>query len=92
MKDGMVHNVLYVPKLSTNLLSIYQITNSGAGKTVLLTPHSVIIREIEDPSEIVATGKVDHHARLYSFSHFELTSPTNLLLSHSNELSRLWHE
>ena len=23
MKDGMVHNVLYVPKLSTNLLSIY---------------------------------------------------------------------
>ena len=92
MKDGMVHNVLYVPKLSTNLLSIYQITNSGAGKTVLFNLDSVIIREIKDPSQIVATGKVDHHARLYSFSHFELTPPTNVLLAHSNELSRLWHE
>ena len=92
MKDGMVYNVLYVPKLSTNLLSIYQITNSGAGKTVLFTPNSVIIREIEDPSEIVATRKVDHHARLYSFSNFELTYPTNVLISQSNELSILWHE
>ena len=92
MKDNMVHNVLYVPKLSTNLLSIYQITNYGAGKIAPLTPDSVIIHEIEDPSQIVAIGKVDHHAHLYSFSHFELTSPTNVLLSHSNELSRLWHE
>ena len=58
----------------------------------MFTPDSVISHEIEDPSEIVATGKVDHHARLYSFSHFQLTSPTNVLLSHSNELIRLWHE
>ena len=92
MKDGIVHNVLHVPKFSTNLLSIYQITNSGAGKTVMFTPDFVIIREIEDPSQIVGIGKVDNHVRWYSFSHFELTSPTNLLLSHSNELSRLWHE
>ena len=58
----------------------------------MFTPDSVIIREIEDPSQIVAIGKVDHHARLYSFSHFELTSPTNVLLAHSNELTRLRHE
>ena len=37
MKDGMVHNVLYVPKIATNFLSIYQITNSSAGKTALFT-------------------------------------------------------
>ena len=88
----MVHNVLYVPKLSTNLLSIYHITNYGAGKTVMFTLDSVIIREIEYPSQIVAIGKVDHHVCLYSFSHFELTSPTIVLLAHSNELSKLWHE
>ena len=58
----------------------------------MFTPDSVIIREIEDPSQIVAIGKVNHHARLYSFSHFELTYPTSVLLAHSNELSRLWHE
>ena len=63
MKDGMVHNVLYVPKLSTNLLSIYQITNSGAGKAVPFNPNLVIICEIENLSQIVAIGKVDHHAR-----------------------------
>ena len=90
MKDGMVHSVLYVPNIS--MLSIYQITNSGVGKTILYTLDSITICEIEDPSQMVAIGKVDLHARLYSFSHFELTSPTNVLLAHSNELSRLCHE
>ena len=49
MKNGMVHNVLYVPKISTNFLSIYQTTNFGVGKIVMFTPDSIIIREIEDP-------------------------------------------
>lgn len=35
--DDMINNVLYVPNLSTNLLSIYQITNLVSRKTILFT-------------------------------------------------------
>jgi len=51
-----------------------------------------VVCEIGDPSQIVSIGKVDHHACLYSFSHFVLELPTIALVSHSNELSKLWHE
>lgn len=37
--DDMINNVLYVPNLSTNLLSIYQITNFVSRKTILFTLH-----------------------------------------------------
>jgi hypothetical protein len=92
MIDGLINHVLYVPNLLTNLLSIYQIESSGSGKTILFAVDSIVVREIEDPSQIVAIGKVDHHACLYSFSHFVLESPTNVLLAHSSELSKLWHK
>jgi hypothetical protein len=92
MIDGMVNNVLYVPSLSTNFLSIHHITNSSSWKTILLTLDSIVVCEIEDPLQIVVIGKMDHHALLYSFSHFVLESPTNVLLAHSNGLSKLWYE
>ena len=74
MIDEPINNVLCVHNLSANLLPVYQIANSGSGKTVMFTPDSVIVREIEDLSQIVAIGKVSNHARLYSFSHFVLES------------------
>jgi hypothetical protein len=36
-------NVLHVPKLSFNLLSVYQMTNSGTENRVIFTPNSVDI-------------------------------------------------
>jgi hypothetical protein len=39
-------NVLHVPKLSVNLLSVYQMTNSDTGKKVIFTPNSVDIYDI----------------------------------------------
>jgi hypothetical protein len=81
MIDGMINNVIYVPNISANFLSIYQIANFGSGKTILFTPNFVVVREIEDPSQIVSIGKVDHNARLYSFSHFVQEYPTNVLLA-----------
>jgi len=58
----------------------------------LLTPNFVVVREFEDLSQIISIGKVDDHAHLYSFSHFVQESPTNVLLAHSNEFSKLWHD
>ena len=39
VENGHFSDVLCVPKLSCNLLSIYQITHSSEGKTVAFTPH-----------------------------------------------------
>jgi hypothetical protein len=33
------HSMMYYPSLSCNLLSVYQITHSGEGKTVEFSPH-----------------------------------------------------
>jgi len=58
----------------------------------LFTPDYVLVREIVDRSQFFSIGKVHHNALLYSFSHFVQEYPTNVLLSHSNELIKLWHE
>ncbi|MGI4370261.1 GAG-pre-integrase domain-containing protein, partial [Klebsiella pneumoniae] len=91
MDDGTFENVLYVPNLSTNLLSIYQITHYGNGKKVEFTPDSVVVKELDDDA-LVAVGQVNDNSRLYSFSHFVPSSPSRALLTHSNSESKLWHE
>ena len=43
IQDDTFNDVLYVPSLSANLLSVYQISHSGSGKTVEFTPDLVFI-------------------------------------------------
>ena len=45
VETGHFSDVLCVPKISCNLLSVYQITHLGEGKTVTFTPHQVVIKE-----------------------------------------------
>jgi hypothetical protein len=52
-------NVLHVPKLSINLLSVYQMTNSGIGKKFVFTPNDVDIYDMQTNSK-VATSEVNH--------------------------------
>jgi hypothetical protein len=59
-------NVLHVPKISVNLLSMYQMTNSDTGKRVIFTPDAVDIYDMQTNSR-VATGEVNHQSRLYTF-------------------------
>ena len=65
MENGEFQDVLYVPNLSSNLLSIYQITHLGDGHRVEFLPNLVVI-----------LGKVNHDKRFYSFSHFVPKSPS----------------
>ena len=67
LNNVQIKDVLCVPSLSCNLLSIYKITHYGEGKIVLLTPHQVVIRDLKDSQHIVATGSVDDITRLYKF-------------------------
>jgi hypothetical protein len=83
-------NVLYVPKISVNLLSMYQMLNSRNGNKFIFTPNFVDIYDMQTNSR-VSTSEVNHQSRLYTFSKFiELDSA--LLLTHADESSRIWHK
>ncbi|KAH9291033.1 hypothetical protein KI387_044162 [Taxus chinensis] len=88
---GIFENVLHIPKLSVNLLSVYQMTHTGTGKRVEFTPDSVSIYDMQDNSKIVV-GKVNHQSHLYTFSNFVSKSDSTLLLTHENDESIIWHE
>ena len=85
MENGGFQEVLYVPNLSSNLLSIYQITHIGDGHRVEFLPDSVKVHSIKDDS-LVVVGKVNDHKRLYSFSHFVPKSSSKALLTQSHSI------
>jgi hypothetical protein len=60
-------DVLYVPNMSSNLLSIYRISKNG--RKIEFTPDLVTIKDLED-NALLAVGKADHESHLYDFSHF----------------------
>ena len=47
--NGHFSDVLCVPRISCNLLSVYEFTHSGEGKTVTFTPHQVVIKDFKYP-------------------------------------------
>jgi hypothetical protein len=83
-------NVLHVPKISVNPLSMYQMMNFGTKKRFVFTPNSVDINDMPTNSR-VATGEVNHQSRLYTFSEF-IEPDSTLLLTHADESSRIWNE
>jgi hypothetical protein len=83
-------NVLHVPKLSVNILSVYQMKNSYTEKKFIFTPDAVDIYEMKTNSR-VSTSEVNHHSRIYTFSEF-IEPDFSLLLTHADESCRIWHE
>ena len=79
-------------KFSCNLLSVYQITHLGEGKTVEFSPLQVVIKDLKDPKHVVATGIVDDITRVYKFDNFGSSSFSSFFVAHSDDLSKLWHE
>jgi hypothetical protein len=90
--NGHFNDVLCVPSLSYNLLSIYQITHSGEDKTVELSPHQVLIKDLKDPQYVLATRIVDDNTKLYKFDNFGSSSFPLVFFAHSDDLSKLWRE
>jgi hypothetical protein len=88
--NGSFENVLHVPKISVNLLCMYQMMNYGTGMKFVFTPNYVDIYEMQTNSR-VATSEVNHQSRLYTFSEF-IEPNSSLLLTHVDESSRIWHE
>ena len=91
LENGYFSNVLYVPSLESNLLSVYQMTHAGVPKRVSFSLNDVEITELAS-GKLVAKGLANHHAKAYEFSHFVADAKPTALLTHGNEVSRLWHE
>jgi hypothetical protein len=90
--NGHFNDVLCVPSLSCNLISIYQITHSGKGKTVDFSPQQVVIKDLKDPKHVLSTGIVDDITRLYKFDNFGSSYFPSIFVSRSDHLSKIWHE
>ena len=91
LEHGTFFNVLYVPSLASNLLSVYQMNNTRIPKRLTFIPNDVEINEIAS-GKLVAKGLANHHAKEYEFSHFLADAKPSTLLTHGNEVSRLWHQ
>jgi hypothetical protein len=88
--NGSFENVLHIPKLSINILSMYHMKNSSTENKFIFTPNPVDIYDMKTNSR-VATGEVNHQSMIYTF--FEFIEPDfTLLLTHVDERSRIWHE
>jgi hypothetical protein len=87
LTNGSFENVLHVPKISVNLLSVYQIMNLGTRNKVVCTPNAVDIYDMQTNSK-VSTDEVNHQSRLYTFSEF-IEPDYDLQLTHNDESSRI---
>jgi hypothetical protein len=90
--NDLFNDVLCVPSISCNLLSVYQITHSGEGETVEFSPHQVVIKDLRDPKHVLATGIFDDITRLYKFENFGSSSFSSVFVAHSDDLRKIWHE
>jgi hypothetical protein len=90
LTNESLENVLHIPKLFIDLLSMYQKKNYNTRKRVILTHDVVDIYEIQTNS-MVTIGVVNHQSRLYTF--FEFIEPDYALkITHEDENNRIWHE
>ena len=93
LAGGSLQDVLCVPDISMNLLSIYQIFHSSSRKIVEFSPHDVVIRDLHDPKMIVATGSAEFASCLYKFDGFESSDDIeSCFVAHEDSVSKLWHE
>eukprot|EP00253_Pinus_taeda_P027041 PITA_27041 len=73
--------------------SICILDNSfSEGKIVEFSPHDVVIKDLRDPKQILATGIADDSTRLYKFHNFGSSNLPSLFVAHNDEVSKLWHE
>ena len=63
LDHGKFNNVLYVPGLAFNLLSVYQMTHIGSPKKVIFSPDDVEITDILN-GKVIAKGIVDHTSKV----------------------------
>jgi hypothetical protein len=87
LTNEIFENVLHVPKITFNILSMYHMKNYDIEKKFIFTCDAVDIYNMQTNSR-VATSEVNHQSRLYTFSEF-IEPDFSLLLTHADESSRI---
>jgi hypothetical protein len=87
--NGHFNDVLCVPNISNNLLSVYQIIHLGEAKTVEFSPHQVVIKDLKYPKHVLATRITDDITRLYKFDNFGSSYFPSIFVSHIDDLSKI---
>ena len=74
LEHGRFKDVLYVPSLASNMLSVYEMTPSGSPKRVIFGPDSVEIPDIST-GNIIVKGVANHgpprHMSSHTSCHFQ---------------------
>ena len=91
LDHGNFNNVLYVPGLASNLLSVYQMNHTRSPNKIIFSPNEVGITNNLN-GKVIAKGVVNHTLKVYKFSHFLSYSNPYTLLTHANEERKIWHE
>ena len=91
VKHGEFKNVLYVPSLAANLLSIYQMTHTCSPNKVTFDSETIEITE-KTTRQLIEKGIANHSTKYYEFSHFLPISPPTTLLSHAKNTNKIWHD
>ena len=66
--------------------------HSGEGKTMMFTPHQVVIKDFKNPQNFLATGTIDNITRLYKFNNFGSSPFPSVFVAYSDNLCKIWHE
>ena len=68
-------------------------THTKVPNRVYFSPNYVEIMELAS-EKLIAKGLANHHAKAYEFSHFvpDADPKPTALLTHGNEVSRIWNE
>jgi hypothetical protein len=69
LTNGRFENVLHVPKISINILFVYQMKNYRTENKFIFTPNTVDIYDMQTNS-IVSTSEINHQSILYTFFEF----------------------
>ena len=69
LEHGKFKDVLDVPSLDANMLSVYQMTHNGSLKQVIFGPDLMNITYIST-GNIIVKGAANHASKVYDFSHF----------------------
>ena len=91
LEHGVFNNVLYLPSLSANLLSVYHMTHTSSPKRVFFELETVEISKISS-GKLIIKGVANHASKAYEFSHFLPYSRQSALITHANETSVILHE
>ena len=66
-------------------------THTKVPKRVTFRSNDVEISEIAY-EKLIVTGIANHHAKAYEFFKFVVDAKPNALMTHGNEVSRIWNE